>query len=75
MSEAAANKTAYDNALAALNKPAKLPDVPSDCRLAESAGIKLNDRLDVAVVKYDQALTRANNRVDRCWKWYKRVTK
>ncbi len=47
-----------------------LPELPPDCRLAERSGVDEGDRLDVALVKTDAALGRANARVGRCARWY-----
>lgn len=47
-----------------------IPDQPADCRKREAAGIGPGDRLDVAVVKYDAALGRANARAIRCAEWH-----
>lgn len=58
-----------DEALAA----APLPDLPADCRQREASGIALGDRLDVAVVKAERALGRANGRVGRCAGFYDAV--
>ncbi|MFB9340587.1 hypothetical protein ACFFTN_01545 [Aminobacter aganoensis] len=53
----------------ALQEAAKVPDKPADCRSTERSGVKLNDRLDIALVKTDRALSRANARIARCWAW------
>lgn len=47
-----------------------LPDQPADCRRTERSGVQPGDRLDVALVKTDQALGRANQRTTRCADWY-----
>ena len=52
---------------------AKLPPIPADCKKLERSGVKAGDRLDVALLKTDQALGRSNNRVSRCAKWYEDV--
>lgn len=58
-----------DEALAA----APLPDLPPDCRLREASGVALGDRLDVALLKSERALGRANGRVGRCAAYYDAV--
>lgn len=55
---------------AALAAARHLPDLPADCREEERSGVTLSDRLDVAVLRGDQALTRANQRVRRCAGWH-----
>ena len=49
---------------------AALPDLPADCRLREASGVKVGDRLDVAVLKSERALGRSNDRVTRCAGFY-----
>lgn len=46
-----------------------LPAKPKDCRRIERSGVVLGDRLDVALIKTDQALGRANARIVRCAAW------
>lgn len=46
------------------------PNLPHDCRERERSGVAPGDRLDVALVKTDAALGRANDRVARCAGWY-----
>lgn len=46
------------------------PKLPSDCRRTSRSGIRQGDRLDVAVMKADQALSRQNARTRRCADWY-----
>jgi len=48
------------------------PARPADCRVKERAGVLLGDRLDVALIKYDHALFRANARIERCDEWYQK---
>jgi len=55
-----------DQALAA----ARLPDLPADCRRREASGIAVGDRLDVALLKSERALGRANARTARCAAFY-----
>jgi hypothetical protein len=47
-----------------------LPDFPHDCRSHSRAGVKQGDRLDVALLKFDAALSRQNGRTTRCGEWY-----
>ena len=56
-----------DTAIRALRP---LPDMPADCTAREASGVRKGDRLDVALVKTDRALGRANARVRRCATWY-----
>lgn len=48
----------------------QLPDLPADCRVKEVSGVKEGDRLDVALLKSERALGRANARVERCAEFY-----
>lgn len=47
-----------------------LPDLPEDCRRLSYSGVREGDRLDVAVLKADAALSRQNARTTRCADWY-----
>ena len=47
-----------------------LPPYPEDCRLTSTAGVEEGERLDVAVLKYDNALSRQNARTAYCAEWY-----
>lgn len=47
-----------------------LPDLPEDCRRRSYSGVGQGDRLDVALLKTDAALTRQNARTRRCADWY-----
>ena len=47
-----------------------LPAFPDDCRSHARAGVKEGDRLDVALLKFDAALSRQNGRTTRCGEWY-----
>lgn len=47
-----------------------LPALPADCRALSRAGVREGDRLDVALLKIDRALTRQNMRTTRCAEWY-----
>lgn len=47
-----------------------LPALPEDCRALSRAGVQEGDRLDVALLKIDRALTRQNMRTTRCAEWY-----
>jgi hypothetical protein len=46
------------------------PGLPNDCRRRERSGVQFGDPLDVALLKTDQALGRANSRVARCANWH-----
>lgn len=46
------------------------PVYPDDCRRTSRGGISEGDRLDVAVLKMDEALARQNARTRRCADWY-----
>ena len=54
----------------AIEAARQLPDLPADCTTREASGVRKGDRLDVALVKTDRALGRANARVRRCAAWY-----
>jgi hypothetical protein len=47
-----------------------VPDIPNDCRRQERSGVRLGEPLDLALIRTDQALGRANARVHRCAKWH-----
>ncbi|MEH6521244.1 hypothetical protein [Sulfitobacter sp.] len=47
-----------------------LPPLPEDCRALSRAGVQEGDRLDVALLKIDRALTRQNMRTTRCAEWF-----
>ncbi|MFC6488043.1 hypothetical protein [Nitratireductor sp. GCM10026969] len=69
---AAAGKRQADAGLVeqAIESARQLPDQPADCRVREHSGVIVGDRLDVALIKTDRALGRANARVIRCADWY-----
>lgn len=46
------------------------PALPADCRRSERSGVQKGEPLDVALIKTDQALGRANARIRRCAKWH-----
>ena len=69
------NQAARDQAEAgqvrqAIDSTMQLPQQPDDCRRRERSGVVQEDRLDVALLKTDRALSRANGRVQRCAQWY-----
>ncbi len=70
MRDAARRKVEADQVKAALDAAAVRAALPTDCRVAERSGVKAGDRLDIALVKTDKALGRANARVGRCAAWY-----
>lgn len=47
-----------------------LPELPTDCRALSRAGVRVGDRLDVALLKADRALLRQNDRTLRCAEWH-----
>ncbi len=51
----------------------ELPGYPEDCRRKEASGVRLGEPLDVALIRTDQALGRANARVLRCSRWYDEI--
>ncbi|QFT30995.1 hypothetical protein FIV00_10945 [Labrenzia sp. THAF82] len=51
----------------------ELPDYPTDCRKKERSGVREGEPLDLALLRTDQALGRANARVQRCGQWYQTV--
>jgi hypothetical protein len=51
----------------------ELPPYPTDCRLRERSGVRIGEPLDVALLRTDQALGRANARVRRCGQWYAKI--
>lgn len=73
LKDAAVAKAKADQVGAALAEGAKGPEGPADCDVRERSGVEVGDRLDVALIKTDQALYRANNRTQRCaafWRDY-----
>ncbi|WP_306147266.1 MULTISPECIES: hypothetical protein [unclassified Roseibium] len=46
------------------------PALPADCRRLERSGVREGEPMDVALIKTDQALGRANARVRRCAAWH-----
>lgn len=68
--EAGVVDNALDLARAERRLAAILPEMPADCRRTVAAGIAAGDRLDVAVLKADRALTLANARLKNCAQWY-----
>lgn len=51
------------------------PELPEDCRRVSRSGVQAGDRLDVALLKTDAALSRQNARTRRCARWYDGVRK
>jgi hypothetical protein len=47
-----------------------LPSQPPECGQPERSGVRQGDRLDVALVKTDRALGRANEKSALCARWY-----
>lgn len=50
-----------------------LPVLPDDCDVLSRAGVREGDRLDVALLKFDRALSRQNARTARCAEWYEQL--
>lgn len=50
-----------------------LPELPADCRRTEPSGVRVGDRLDVALLKSERARGAANARVVRCAGFYDEV--
>lgn len=72
-------ETAEQRALDAARQKGELlaqeyPPYPFDCRVRERSGVRDKDRLDVALIRTDQALGRANARVARCAGWYDKIS-
>ena len=44
--------------------------LPADCRIRERSGVVAGERLDIALIRTDRALGRANDRVARCAAWH-----
>ncbi len=51
----------------------ELPDYPEDCRRTERYGVRPGEPLDVALIRTDNALGRANSRIVRCSGWYDQI--
>ncbi|MBB5515747.1 hypothetical protein FHS89_001767 [Rubricella aquisinus] len=49
---------------------ALLPELPDDCRKTTRIGAVAGDRLDVALLRADNALDQQNRRTLRCADWY-----
>lgn len=70
INNAASEKAKSEQVGKSLEVANELPDQPADCRIVEKSSVINGDRLDVALLKTDKALTKANNRVRRCYTWY-----
>lgn len=55
------------------NASRHLPDYPRDCRGKEKSGVRVGEPLDVALIRTDRALGRANARLQRCGQWYDEI--
>ncbi len=55
-----------DKAIAA----GQIPPYPAACRELVRTGVLAGDRLDVALLKADRALGRANAKIKACAEWY-----
>jgi hypothetical protein len=50
-----------------------LPAYPTGCRSIHRSGVATGDRLDLALVKTDRALARANGQIRECAGWYEEI--
>ena len=66
--EASATSRALEVAQEASRAP--LPPLPSYCRESERTGVQEADGADIALVKSDRAVGRANARTEACARWY-----
>lgn len=73
IAESAGQRAAAQQVGEVVRIASQLPANPADCKLKERSGVLLSDRLDVALVKTDQALTRANARITRCDAWFNKL--
>ena len=46
------------------------PKAPAGCRVRFRAGVSTADSADAALLRYDSALTQANDRLKWCADWY-----
>lgn len=73
---AACGQTEFDQARGAGRRAGELraggilPEYPEDCRQLERPQILIGDRLDVALLKADAALSGQHDRTMRCADWY-----
>lgn len=65
--------TAAGRAMGELEAGRLMPPLPDDCRRNERSGVREGERLDVALLRTDQALGRQNARGRRCAGWYDRI--
>lgn len=75
INDAAKKKAEAGQVDQAIEATTQLPDQPGDCKRNERSGVTDGDRLDVALLKTDRALSRANSRVQRCANWYEDLQK
>jgi hypothetical protein len=68
--DAAATEVNAGQVAGALAATRDMPSMPAYCHQKSLSGVEDGDRLDVALVKTDAALTRANDRSRFCWQWY-----
>lgn len=69
LNQAATAEAKADVVDAAISEARKIPERPADCRKKEYSGVTIGERLDVAWLKAERALGRANARTDRCNAW------
>ena len=75
LQEAARSDVASRLVEQAIEAGSGVPDLPPDCRRRERSGVAIGDRLDVALLKTDSALGRANARITRCASWHDEIRK
>jgi hypothetical protein len=73
LNAAASQAASADIVPQAIEAARRLPELPPDCRRREGSGVAIGDRLDVALLKTDRALGRANDRVTRCAAWFEDI--
>lgn len=71
--QAKARLGALDEAAAIGAEAEPLPPQPAECRQKVSSGVRGGDRVDVALVKQDRALGRANALLAACAEFYDRA--
>lgn len=70
MGDAEVQRTVSERIQEELDRLPLPPALPFDCRTTEKSGVSMSDRLDVALIRTDRALGRANDRILRCAEWF-----
>lgn len=70
MDDARATVEAETRVRAEAERQADTPQLPADCRRHESYPAPVGSRNDVALLNADRAVTRGNDRIDRCARWH-----